>query len=416
VVVNDIKSAQGLIAHYLHQKPSSALSMIGVTGTAGKTTTTYAIRHILKHCGVPTGLIGGVECIAGSDTWPATLTTPDCSKVHRLLQKMVQAGEKACCMEVTSHALVQGRVEGITFDLALFTNLSHEHLDYHKNMQEYAAAKALLFQGLRKEAHAIVNIDSPWCSEILKGCVSEITRYSANPQTSSLSTKKVDLQAVDILHTTAGSSKEEYNTTFTLLAFGKKYHVRTPLIGTFNVENLLGAIGAAHHARVELPAIIEALKSFQGPPGRLEQVFGNKAIRVFVDYAHKPEALEKVLQSVRPSCRGKLIVVFGCGGDRDKEKRRRMGAIAEMLADYVIVTTDNPRSEDPELIIKEILAGCKKRPVVEIDREAAIFQACRIATPEDVVIIAGKGHEKEQVFKDRRVHFDDVEVVKRALL
>ncbi len=408
----NILEAEGKLAHVLYGKPSDTMLMVGVTGTSGKTTTAYAIRHIFEMAKIHSGLIGTVEYIVGGVRIPAERTTPDAPTTHQLLYDMAKAGAKAGVMEVSSHALCQGRVEGIEFDIAAFTNLTHEHLDYHKSMEEYCDAKNLLIRSLvpkelaakpHKPKCAVVNSDSPWLSRFLEGLRVDKLTYSILAQ--------ADLQAKNIAF-----SKQK--TTFELHYKNRKYSVEIPLVGLFNVENMLAAIGVTLASGLSLDVIIAACKTFKGPPGRLERVENSKGLQIYIDYAHKEDALKNVLQTLRPCTKGKLIVVFGCGGDRDREKRPRMGQIAESLADLVILTSDNPRSEEPQAIIEEIKKGFKdfQKQYDILDRKEAIAFALSKATAEDIVLIAGKGHEKKQEFFDRVIPFDDVLVAYEATL
>lgn len=394
---------EGRIAHIVLNKPSEKLHMVGITGTSGKTTTSYAIRHILESSYMKSGLLGTVEYIVGGVSQLATRTTPDASTTHTLLSEMVDAHDQACIMEVSSHALCQGRVEAVDFDVAVFTNLSHEHLDYHSSMEEYAEAKNRLFSTLKTNKSAVVNLDSPWLSHIVKELKAPCLTYST--------TQKADLQAVDISYSNLG-------TKFILHMQGTEYLVQTPLIGKFNVENALAAIGAGIKSGVPIEDIIRALSTFQGPPGRLQQVPNSKGLALYIDYAHKEDALRNVLDTLKACVKGRLMVVFGCGGDRDREKRSKMASVAEEYCDLVIVTSDNPRSEDPEKIIEEIAQGFKfpERHTYLIDRKAAIQYAVSQANQADIVLIAGKGHEKYQEFRHHTISFDDWTVTYEASL
>ncbi len=416
LVVEDLTLIEGDVCHNLNKKASDKLLMIGVTGTSGKTTTTYAIRHILEHQRQNIGLIGTVEYIMGPTRVEASRTTPDLASTHSLLHEMVKASADAAIMEVSSHALTQGRVDSVEFDIAVFTNLTHEHLDYHQTMDAYCEAKGRLFTGIKpksisRKPHlpkvAVVNRDDLWCDKITSGLRVEKITYSL--------TQEADLRAHQIQMTNQGTS-------FEVIYKSRSYPVQIPLIGRFNIENILAALGATLAAGISIEHAIDACRTFNGPPGRLERVPNDVNLSVYVDYAHKEDALRKVLNTLREtlssSKKGRLIVVFGCGGDRDREKRPKMGRAAEEIADVVIITSDNPRSENPLDIIDQICHGFKSphNHIVLPDRRDAISYAIQIATSDDIVVIAGKGHEKKQEFRDHVVPFDDCQVASLATL
>ena len=390
----DIASIEAGLAATLYDFPAKKLWMAAVTGTNGKTTTTYAIRHVLEQQGVPCGLIGTIEYFVGQKQYTASHTTPDVCKMQRLLQEMCQNECKACVMEVSSHSLAQARVAAIEYDVAVFTNLNHEHLDYHGTMERYFEAKSLLFQALPKSAKAIINNDDPWAERFIKVSSAPVITYGFQ--------KEADLLATNIQITPQGSSF--------LVSYKQKEELFSwPLVGRFNVSNALATIGALLARGHSLQEIAKALRSFHTVSGRLEVVENNRGIYIFVDYAHKAEALKKVLEALREIGTNRIITVFGCGGDRDREKRPMMAAIAEKLSDSTVVTSDNPRSEDPGQIIKEIVAGFSDlgKYSVEPDRKEAIAKAIAMAKPGDIVLIAGKGHEKKQLFSNRTIDFDD---------
>ena len=391
-----------LAANYFKQ-PSQELFMVGVTGTSGKTTTTYAIRHILECAKIRSGLIGTIEYIAGDARYPATRTTPDVVANQKMLREMVRAGCQACVMEVTSHALEQKRVAHIEFDIAVFTNLTHEHLDYHLSMEGYAQAKQKLFKTLKsadssKKARlpkvAIFNADSPWHEKMKEGCPARIFTFAIE--------NEADLKAVDITFSSEGSR-------FTVVYQNERVEFFWPLVGRFNVYNALSVISVGLAKGLLLSEIKEYLSSFESTPGRLERVNNPLDLNIYVDYAHKVDALKNVLVTLRECTKGKIITVFGCGGDRDREKRPKMGHAAELLSDIVIVTSDNPRSENPQAIADEIIAGFQnpKQHTVELDRKKAIEMAIDAATNNDIVLIAGKGHETKQYFHHHTIDFDD---------
>jgi len=371
-----------LAARY-YGNPSEDLFVVGVTGTKGKTTTTYLIKHLLDGLETPSGLIGTVETVIGENRFFSSLTTHDVISNQKWLKEMIQKGCKGAVLEVSSHGLAQGRVEEIGFDLGVFTNLYPDHLDYHQTMEEYAAAKAKLFQ---KADSSILNADSSWSASMGKGLTFGI--------------EKGEIRAEDIGFTSSG-------TDFTVS--GVKF--RSPLIGRFNVYNALAAIAVALQTGASLAQISDVLAYFGSVPARLERM-GN----VFIDFAHTGEALENVLQTLKEITKGKVIVVFGCGGNRDPQRRIHMARAADRLADVSIITNDNPRKEDPEEIARQIVAEFKQAPLVELDRKKAIEKAIEMAESEDLVLIAGKGHERVQIFAHQTIPFDDSAIVKEILL
>jgi UDP-N-acetylmuramoyl-L-alanyl-D-glutamate--2,6-diaminopimelate ligase len=400
LVSSDVRGVEALLAAAFWQWPSRELMMVGVTGTSGKTTTTYILRHLFSRAGISSGLIGTVAYIAGDRQCEAPNTTPDVVTNHRLLREVVRSGSTACVMEVSSHALEQGRVAQVGFDTAIFTNLSHEHLDYHLTLEAYAQAKGRLFRSLgengKAETLAIAPTQDPWTKTVLEGTRARIITYAVEGP--------ADVTATG-LRLTATS------TSFTLSYGGSSIEIRLPLAGRYNVANALAAASAFLARGYSLQMIAEGLATVQAPPGRLERVANDAELTVYVDYAHKVDALRKVLMTLREGVAGRLITVFGCGGDRDRAKRPMMARASEELSDITIVTSDNPRSEDPQAIIQEICTGfVQAGHRVIADRREAIAEAIRLATPDDVVLIAGKGHEKYQIFAHGTVPFDDCQV------
>lgn len=400
--VESTRAVVGKLAAEFYGNPSQRLWMVGVTGTSGKTTTTYLIRKILKEAGRSAGLLGTVEYDLVGRRVEATRTTPGPIALQRFLAELAASGGEAAAMEVSSHALDQGRVRGVDFDAALFTNLTQDHLDYHGDMENYFDAKKRLFleelpSSAKGKKWSAVNTNDPYGKRLwqeLKG-----TRLSFGID------GKADLRATKL--------RTDFHGTFFHLEspFGS-CDVETNLIGRHNVFNLLAAAAAVAPLGLGWNVFARAVKEVS-VPGRLEPLFTKKGCVVFVDYAHCDDALEKVLTALRPLTEGKLIVVFGCGGDRDKGKREKMGRVAGKLADHLIVTSDNPRSEEPQEIIAAIMRGAEGGRAVcetEVDREKAINLALRRAKARDVVLIAGKGHEKEQIFRDRVIPFDDKKV------
>jgi UDP-N-acetylmuramoyl-L-alanyl-D-glutamate--2,6-diaminopimelate ligase len=370
---------------------------IGVTGTNGKTTTTYLIHHIMESVGMAWGMMGTIECCFAGKRFPSTHTTADLFTCSRFLHEMEQSGCRGVAMEVASHALDQGRVRGIDFQIGIFTNLTQDHLDYHQTMENYGKTKAQLFSSLKASGCAVVNGDDPWAKKMVEGCPADVVTYGLG--------EGVDLRAEKVELRSNGTD---------FVVRGTLFH--SPLIGKFNVYNVLAAIGAALRMGIPSERIAAALQTFPGVRGRLERVENRKGISIVVDYAHTDDALRNVLSTLRGITTGKLIVVSGAGGDKDKGKRPKMGAVMEQLADLAIITSDNPRSEDPQTISNEILGGFKKpeEALVVLDRGDAIARAVDLAVRGDVILIAGKGHETTQVFAHKTIHFDDREAALAA--
>lgn len=400
VVVDDVRAAMAPAAAALHGDPTAALDLVGITGTNGKTTTAYLVRALLEASGRRTGLLGTVQSVVGGIESPAVRTTPEAIDLQATFADMRDAGDTGCVMEVSSHALHLRRADAIHWDVTIFTNLTQDHLDFHPTMEDYFAAKRLLFEAGREEdAVAVVNVDDPSGRRLAADLPGAVTYGLDHPDAA--------LRAEDVRFDLRGSAFRVGQTEFAL-----------PLPGRFNVLNALAAIGAARALGLDDAAIAAALPRAARVPGRFEPVDEGQPFAVLVDYAHTPDSLENVLAAARPLTDGRLISVFGCGGDRDRGKRPQMGEISARLADLTIVTSDNPRSEDPVAIIGEILAGVDDRTGVEAiaDRHAAIDAAVRAAGAGDVVVIAGKGHEQGQEFADgRKVPFDDATVARDAL-
>lgn len=405
VVVSDPASAISPIADTFYGHPSEALRVIAITGTNGKTTSTYLIRDILRAAGIRCGLIGTVQIDDGTACTEATMTTPSPIDVSHLLARMRDNGCGACAIEVSSHALDQGRVGAIRFAAGAFTNLTGDHLDYHKTMDAYAAAKAKLFEMLPVSAAAVVNARDAASPRIVRDTKARVRRFGIQ--------RESEYRADDIRVTAEG-------TTFTLQTPRGSAPVRMLMIGRHNVENALTAVASvAEVFDIPLATIAEALSHTSGAPGRLQRVQAGQPFAVLVDYAHTDDALANVLSALRPLTPGQLRVLFGCGGDRDGTKRPRMARIAQQLADVVYVTSDNPRTEDPSKIINEILVGFEQpssKPIyVEPDRRSAIARVLHEAKPGDVVLLAGKGHENYQILGTTKHHFDDVEESMKVL-
>ena len=403
-VVADSATAAGLLAQAILGWPSRRLTSIAVTGTKGKSTVTYMIRSILEQAGLRTGLLGTISYQTGLTSHPAGNTTPGAVELAGLCDEVVRAGWTHLVMEVSSHALHQRRTAGLAFAAGVFTNLSGEHMDYHHTMAEYLSAKALLFEGLGASATAVVNADDPAGRQIGVRTRAKLCWYGLEDG--------ADLRArIDSL--------EAAGTRFKMDFAGRSEPVFTPLIGRHNVYNCLSAAGACLAVGGDLATVARGLEALSYVPGRMQRVSGGQDFQVFVDYAHTDDSLEKALESLAPLRRGKVILVFGCGGDRDRTKRPRMARVAQQLADRIVVTSDNPRTEDPQAIIDQIVAGLDAdglaRAAIEPDRRRAIECAIAGAAPGDIVLIAGKGHEDYQIVGTTKIHFDDVEVAAGCL-
>lgn len=403
-VVRDSHEALGRLAQGLKGFPGRKLTCIGVTGTNGKTTVTHLIRSILSDAGHRTALVGTISYETGRRSISAGMTTPDAVELAEMMGEMVDSGVTHLVMEVSSHALDQRRTAGVEFDVGVFTNLSGDHLDYHHTMDEYLAAKMRLFESLTPTATAIINRDDPRAELVASSTAAKVHWYGLGP----LSEIQGRIERIDA-----------EGTVFDLITSEERLSVHTPLTGRHNVFNCLAAAGASQVLGVDLKHIAKSLQAVDRIAGRLERVPTTGGYQVFVDYAHTDDALRNVISSLRPITRGRVIVVFGCGGDRDKTKRPRMGRIAQDLADHIVITSDNPRTENPQQIIEDILTGLDvtglAKSAVEPDRRKAIHQGIELARDGDVVLIAGKGHESYQVVGGRKKHFDDVEVAEECI-
>ncbi|MEX2196880.1 MAG: UDP-N-acetylmuramoyl-L-alanyl-D-glutamate--2,6-diaminopimelate ligase [Thermoleophilaceae bacterium] len=399
VVVEDVRAAMGPIAARFHGDPTSQLRVVGITGTNGKTTTAFLVRALLEAAGIRTGLLGTVKSVVGGVEEAVERTTPEAVDLQATFRRMLDAGDGACAMEVSSHALALGRARGIRFAARVFTNLTQDHLDFHADMEEYFLAKRRLFE--HDGGPAIANADDPYGQRLARE-LPGITTFGTDEGAS--------FRALDVSFDATGSRFACVTPDAGQVSF------QTALPGLFNVQNALAAIAAARVLGVEYGAMAEALAAVPRVPGRFEPVDEGQDFAVLVDYAHTPDSLENVLRAAREVTHGRLHVVFGAGGDRDRAKRPLMGAIAARLADRVIVTSDNPRSEQPAAIVDEILAGAGPAVEHDTDRRAAIGAAIASAEPGDVVVIAGKGHEQGQEFAGgRKEPFDDVTVAREAV-
>src|SRR6266699_3316415 len=408
LVVDDSRSALADLAAAFYGWPATKLKLAAVTGTNGKTTTTFLIKHICEKAGLRCGLIGTVRYEIGERILPAIRTTPESLDLQELLAQIVNAGCRAAAMEVSSHALAQDRARGLEWDVAVFTNLTQDHLDFHGTMESYFDSKAKLFAQLGSQQKkpkpvAIVNVDDSYGEQLLDRIGKRVAVVTYGMSV------RADFRA-------SNYRVEFSGTSYQLGARGKSYLVRVPLIGRFNVANSIAAMAEANALGISLREAVLSLGKSPQVPGRLELVPAKRQFQVFVDYAHTPDALRNVLKTLRELEPHRLIVVFGCGGNRDREKRPLMGEMVDRHADYAIITSDNPRKEDPNAIVEELEKGFRlSRYEKIVDRTQAIDRAIALAQPRDIVLIAGKGHENYQEFADYTVPFDDIQVAWRAI-
>jgi len=402
--VKDIQKATAKIANNFYNAPSSEMKVIGITGTNGKTTILHMIESILENAGIKTGSIGTINYKIGDKKIPAINTTPSAVMVQRFLSEMLKSNIMNCIMEVSSHSLCQHRVDGVLCSEAIFSNLTPEHLDYHNDMEEYFNAKNKLFDMLKEDGMAILNIDDEYGRRIAKNVKRDFLTYGIN--------KGGDFLATEIDLSVSGSKFKVETPNGTL-------DINSPLIGYYNIYNILAAIAFAHKREIDANIIVEAINNFTGAPGRLQKVATRRSdFDVFVDYAHTDDALRNVLTALRKIAKGKLLVVFGCGGNRDATKRPQMGKTSAELSDYVFVTSDNPRDEEPAKIIDDIVKGIpteSKRYKILPDRKKAIEASIKMAKKNDIVLIAGKGHEKYQILKDATISFDDCQIAEEVI-
>lgn len=404
IVVPDTKRAMAKLACHFYQSPTKKLHLIGVTGTNGKTTVTHLLEQIMQDTSKKTGLIGTMYTKIGNAQYGTRNTTPESLTLQHLFSEMVDAEVETAMMEVSSHALHQGRVRGCDFDVAVFTNLTPDHLDYHDSFEAYLYAKGLLFAQMGNTFSnkvAVMNADDAASHELSRMTIADIVTYGVKEQ--------ADVRASAIEMNASGTS-------FTLSAFGEDLTISMRLIGMFSVYNALAAAAAALVSGVSLEGIKQSLEQIKGVAGRFETVDGGQDFTVIVDYAHTSDSLENVLKTVTDFAKKRIIALVGCGGDRDRTKRPVMAQIAVKYANRAIFTSDNPRSEDPEQIINEMIAGVKDGQYeVIVDRETAIKQAISEAEAGDIIVIAGKGHETYQILKDQTIHFDDREIARQAI-
>ncbi len=406
IQTEDTTRALGLLSQAYHNYPNSKLVNLAVTGTNGKTTTTYLVRSIITAAGKKCGLIGTVmiDYGSGQDNIESKMTTPDALELASIAEKMSAFGSEYMIMEASSHAIEQNRLAGIDFSAAAFTNFTGDHLDYHKTMEAYLAAKLRLFENLSADATAVINRDDPVCEQVAAATKANKIFYSIKGNG--------DLNAKLI-------SMDINGTVYELSYKNEKVKVKSPLIGEHNLSNHLAAAGLALGAGFDLKTIASGLSKLQVVPGRLHKVLSRRDFAVLVDYAHTDDALKHVLSTLKPLCKGKLITVFGCGGDRDKTKRPRMAQAVSEYAERIFVTSDNPRSEKPMAIIEDILAGFanphSEHITVEPDRRKAIEEAVAEAKQGDIILIAGKGHENYQIIGSEKQHFSDIETASEFL-
>jgi UDP-N-acetylmuramoyl-L-alanyl-D-glutamate--2,6-diaminopimelate ligase len=407
-VVSNARRALAILADAFYRHPSSELEVVGITGTNGKTTTAFLVASIFEAAKVRCGVLGTVGYRIGERVGEATHTTPEAPEVQSLLRAMVERDCGACAMEVSSHALSLHRVDGMRFAAGIFTNLTRDHLDFHANMDAYFQAKRRLFEMLPRDAPSVINLDDPRGAALVK--------IAGRPVTYAIS-RSADIAPGPLSFSLEGLSFDIRTPRGTL-------PVRSALIGRPNVYNILAAAAAGVALGLSLDAIEGGVRSLSGVPGRFQLVSTTgDEVTVVVDYAHTDDALRQLLETARPLARGRLITVFGCGGDRDRTKRPLMGAVAGRLSDVILITSDNPRGEDPTRIIEEIQRGITadtprdshQRPMAIVDRREAISKAIELARPGDLVLIAGKGHEKYQIIGTRVLAFDDVAVAREAL-
>ncbi|MFH1414294.1 MAG: UDP-N-acetylmuramoyl-L-alanyl-D-glutamate--2,6-diaminopimelate ligase [Candidatus Omnitrophota bacterium] len=401
ITVKDTREALAKLASEFYSNPSLKIKVVGVTGTNGKTTVCYLIESILKRKGLQPAVIGTINYRFKDKVLPAKNTTPGPIELQSLLQDMHKAKVDYTLMEVSSHALDQKRVGEIDFHSAIFTNLTHDHLDYHKSFTKYFQAKARLFKGLKAGSFAVVNNDDRYADKIKRTVKGDLVTYGI--------IKKADVVAKEI-------NLDGFHTSFSVVSGNEKINLKTSLIGRHNLYNILAAFAWAQREGIDVSSIKSAIEDFISVPGRMENIDFEGDFSVYVDYAHTEDALRSSLEALRQICRKRLIVVFGCGGERDKRKRAKMGWVASELSDCLIITNDNPRREDPQQIIGDIKKGIKQADFYVVpQRLEAIKKALLLARVGDIVLIAGKGHEDYQIINDQRIHFNDREVAKECL-
>lgn len=401
IVVESTREALSLMCGNFFGNPAKKLKLIGITGTNGKTTTSFLIKNMLEKMGHKTGLLGTVKNMAGEKEFPSSLTTPESFQLHELFSEMVKEGCEYCVMEVSSQALAQERVAGLDFDAAVFTNLTQDHLDYHGTFENYAEAKSKLFSQAKL---CILNLDDEYAMSMMRNSGGRMVTYSVNHDESDYTAKYIRYKNDGI----------EYE----LVTMGYIERVKVKIPGEFTVYNSMAAAVTLIELGFDFSQVLYALSLSEGVKGRIEVVPADTDYTVIIDYAHSPDGLENIISSLRKIAKRRIITVFGCGGDRDRTKRPIMGAIAAKLSDVIVVTSDNPRSEDPNAIIDDILEGIKgskTKKIVEPDRTKAIAAALKEAKTDDIVLLAGKGHETYQILSTGKIHYDEREIVKGLL-
>lgn len=411
IKIDSVQDIMWKIAKKYYNNPSERIDVVGITGTNGKTTTAFIIKNIFEAAGIKTGILGTIEYVIGERKIPAPLTTPNILKVNQYISQMREAGCSACVMEISSHALEQGRVNGVDFRTGVFTNLGRDHLDYHKTVDDYLGAKAKLFEKLRSEDWAVINGDDPYSEKIFASAKSNKVVYGIRALPNLEKVNSIKTRGIKFSHSGMKFSVNVNGFEHLDAKVTPGFMIDTKLLGYHNVYNILAAVGTALSMGISSDAIRQGVFATDNVPGRLERIDHGQSFNVFVDFAHTPDALESALHAVRHITKGRIILVFGCGGDRDKEKRPLMGRVASRLADYTFITSDNPRSEDPHQIINEIEKGFVGNAYKIIsDRKDAVIEALSLANPEDNVLIAGKGHENYQILKDTVIPFNDKDI------
>ncbi|MFA5554515.1 MAG: UDP-N-acetylmuramoyl-L-alanyl-D-glutamate--2,6-diaminopimelate ligase [Phycisphaerae bacterium] len=404
VIVPDTSKTLSVLTQARYGYPARKLINLAVTGTKGKTTVTFLVRSVIENAGNKCGLIGTVVCDTYANRSAAVMTTPDSLQIAKMQNEMVHNHIKYMVIEASSHALSQNRLSAIDFSAAAFTNLSGDHLDYHVTEENYLAAKTILFENLSSDSFAVLNKQSPHSLKIASKTKAKILWYGIEAQ--------ADIIAEDI-------RADSKHTEFIIKYGSDKARINTPLLGRHNISNHLAAAGLCLAVGFDLQTVADGLSALKLVPGRLEKIDFDGDFTVLIDYAHTDDALKNVLMTLKPLCKGKLRVLFGCGGDRDRTKRPRMAAVAEQLADFIVVSSDNPRSENPKAIIDEIVTGFKNPSssniITEPDREKAIKMIIESAGKDDIVLIAGKGHETYQIIGDKTIDFSDIEIARKYL-
>ncbi|MBI5182225.1 MAG: UDP-N-acetylmuramoyl-L-alanyl-D-glutamate--2,6-diaminopimelate ligase [Nitrospirae bacterium] len=414
IIVPDTRNALALLSARFYGDPSRRLRMIGITGTNGKTTTSYLIKSIIEKAGKKAGLLGTISYIIGNEVMPAPHTTPESSDLQKHLSQILDTGAEYAVMEVSSHALELNRTANCEFDIGVFTNLTQDHLDFHKTMEDYFNAKLKLFTSLNNERGkmakkvGIINIDDPYSNRILSAMTVKAVTYGFS--------ENADIRPAEINIDIGGIR-------FAAVTPKGNFPVESRLTGKYNILNMLASIAVGQSLGFDNSAIQEGISSLISVSGRFEKINEGQDFSVVVDYAHTEDALKRILEAIRVFAKGRVITVFGCGGDRDRGKRPKMGEAAVKLSEIVILTSDNPRSEDPHEIIKEIEEGIKRRRngrlqeyLIIPDRKEAIYRAIGMAEKDDIILLAGKGHEDYQIIGDKKLHFDDREIAREAII